>query len=370
MKESIKSNKREEWVDIAKAFAIIAVVVGHIDYNYPDIRLFPIPTIIAWMWHVPVFFMIGGFFLREEKLIQPFSFIKGKIKNLYLPILYLYVPVTLLHNILIDCGFYSLTTSYGGKSVTYWGYADYAVRLIETVLCAGREPLLGAMWFAYVLFMALCFISILCYVIKRFIPNDACKRKCVLCIILLTSALVSNILTNVFDYTIPRFSNLPTAAWLIYIGMLVMKEYKLSFNNKFFLLLCIIIFYCCAIFHGNVSLNQNNYDDIVSLTLSSFSALYIIVYISKKCKGIVAKIMSVIGRNSFYIMGLHFFIFKLCSLMLNCMGFSKDISALSASCSNLLQYVIYTMAGVFGPLIIIYVWRKAIGLITKGYNTT
>lgn len=49
--------KRIEWIDIAKAYGIIAVVFGHAmaSGNTTDI--------IYW-WHMPLFFIIGGFFLK------------------------------------------------------------------------------------------------------------------------------------------------------------------------------------------------------------------------------------------------------------------------------------------------------------------
>ena len=74
MNNSVK-HIRQDWVDIIKGFAIISVVVGHIAFNYPDCRLFPVSDIIAWLWHVPVFFMVGGFFISDEKLQHPIPYI-------------------------------------------------------------------------------------------------------------------------------------------------------------------------------------------------------------------------------------------------------------------------------------------------------
>lgn len=163
--------KRLEWVDVAKAFAIIAVVIGHIDYQYPDIKIVPISTIVSWLWHVPVFFMIGGVFLKDDRMLKPFPFIKGKIKSLYLLILYLYIPFTLLHNVLLDIGFYDVAIEYGGKHVDYWTTGQFIRNLAEVIFLAGREPVLGAMWFVYVLFMALCYMSIVSLVINKISPQ-------------------------------------------------------------------------------------------------------------------------------------------------------------------------------------------------------
>lgn len=164
------ATKREEWVDIAKGFAIIAVVLGHISYQYPDLELLPVSTIIAWLWHVPVFFMIGGFFLKDDRLAKPATFIKGKIRSLYLLILYIYIPFTLLHNVMLDVGFYDTAIEYGGKHVSYWTLPQFLKEIVCVVCLAGREPIVGAMWFVYVLFMALCYLSIVRFAIVRITP--------------------------------------------------------------------------------------------------------------------------------------------------------------------------------------------------------
>ncbi|MCH5309809.1 MAG: acyltransferase family protein [Prevotella sp.] len=354
------SKERLEWVDIAKAFAIIAVVLGHISYQYPEIALLPIGTIMAWLWHVPVFFMIGGFFLKEEKLVKPAVFIKGKIRSLYLLILYIYIPFTLLHNVLLDVGFYDTAISYGGKYVDYWTVGQFVRGCVEVVFLAGREPIVGAMWFVYVLFMALCYLSLLSFILKKITPpyNEHLYEQ-VRCCVLLLGAVVGSILTNIFDFTIPRFNNVFTASWLIYIGMQIVQRYKVRFDNYFVFGMSLIAFYSFCVLRGGVSLNRNRFDDIVSLTASTFAALYLIAFVSKRSKGWFAKVMSVIGKESFYIMGFHFLAFKLCSLAINQVSdLHQNVAELEAPATNLLLYVYYALGGVFLPLAFIWAWRK------------
>ena len=54
-------NKRIEWIDIAKAFAIILVGVGH--YNCPKL----LQTWI-YIFHMPLFFMLSGITLNVENI--------------------------------------------------------------------------------------------------------------------------------------------------------------------------------------------------------------------------------------------------------------------------------------------------------------
>lgn len=351
--------KRENWVDACKGIAIIAVVIGHLDYEYPEIRLLPISTLIAWLWHVAVFFMIGGFFLKEERLLHPKSFIWGKVKKLYLPILYLYIPAILLHNYLIDIGYYNTSIEYGGKHVAYWSFPQYLRGLAEAVFCAGREPILGAMWFVYVLFMSLCFISFTFFLIKGIGTKHYNEIRC---IVLLLAAIAANFLTNIYGFTIPRFNNVFTAAWLIYVGMLLVQRYKVSFDNTFVFVICLFFFYSFAVLLGDVHLNRNEYRDVASLTISTCSAMYIVAYISKKCHGIVMDVLSVVGRESFYIMGLHFIAFKFGSLFLNLFNHNKNIALLNPECGNMAEYFYYLFCGVTLPMLFIVIFR---GIKTK-----
>ena len=356
MNNSVK-HIRQDWVDIIKGFAIISVVVGHIAFNYPDCRLFPVSDIIAWLWHVPVFFMVGGFFISDEKLQHPKSFIIGKVKGLYLPILYLYIPATLLHNIFLDVGLYDTAIEYGGKHVVYWTMKDFGIRCIEAIFFAGREPILGAMWFAYVLFMALCLLSILRFAVKKGGNDNVARQRKIFLLLLMGGVICSCLMTNVLNFTIPRFNNVLTAAWLIYVGFLVKNKYKVEFNNKYVFIICAFTFYCLAVLKGGVHLNRNEYDDPISLTSSSFAALYILGYIAKKCRGRVANIFICIGKDSFWIMGLHFFAFKICMIFLNMMGCQFRESLLMPPAEDPLWLLLFTLGGIFIPLGIIYLYR-------------
>lgn len=150
-----------------------------------------------------------------------------------------------------------------------------------------------------------------------------------------------------------------TAAWLIYVGMQLVQRYKVRFDSWFVFGISLIAFYSFAVLRGNVYLNLNDFDDIISLTASSLSALYVVCFISKRCKGWFAKVMAWIGRDSFYIMGLHLLTFKLGSLAMNVLcGTSLNCAELTAPAHNLLLYIYYAVVGVVMPLAIIWLWRR------------
>ena len=107
------------------------------------------------------------FFLKAEKLSSPVGFIKGKMNSLYRLLLYFYIPAVLLHNVMLNIGFYDTATNYGGKYMDYWGVGQFVKELVLVFLFAGREPILGAMWFVYVLLLAMIGLSVVSWILSQ-----------------------------------------------------------------------------------------------------------------------------------------------------------------------------------------------------------
>lgn len=365
--QNVIHNKREPYVDIVKGFAIIAVVIFHIDFFRPEWNLFNIVTFFS-SWHVPVFFLIGGFFLKEEKLLQPLSFFKSKLKSLYLPALYIYLPATLLHNVFFAMGWYSSDVSYGGKMITEWSAADYVSGILKTLFCAGREPIMGAMWFVYVLLFALCGLSIISFLCKR-VTHSVHAYEWLRGIVLVIVTIASCILSNIFDFTIPRFSNVFAAMLLIYTGMKIRNDFKWNFDNKYIALLALLIVYQYSILGVKISLNNNIYPNVIQLIVFSISALYVLCFIAKLISdNVIGKIVELCGKESFYIMGLHFVAFKLCSMLLLSIGLitGGGLSAVTTPAlgNNIILIVVYAICGVFIPIGIVRIFRYCVCKIT------
>ena len=360
---------RQRWVDIAKGIAIIAVVLGHINYKWPGGCLLPLSDLLVWVWHVPVFFMIGGFFLKDEKLSHPQLFVWGKVKSLYLLILYIYIPVLSLHNFFIRIGFYDLNIEYYGKYVTEWGVMDFGKHLFTAICFAGREPLLGAMWFVYVLFMALCIISVVSWFLKMIGKKwDERTYELIRGLVFLTFAVFAYSLTHLFDFTIPRFNNTLVAVWLIYVGMLVVQKAGFLFNNSIAALACGLIAWHSATCRGGVNLAANNFSDIIVLTVTSFACLYVVCYLSKLIEKStwLNKVFSAIGRDSFYVMGLHFIGFKIGTLLLIFFGIEMPLAELLPPVGgSSLLFFYYALFGVGLPLAFMHVFRIIKNIIWK-----
>ncbi|MCH4155663.1 MAG: acyltransferase [Muribaculaceae bacterium] len=362
--------ERVQYVDIAKGIAIIAVVLLHVRFNFMNNREMPVWNLLGGLWQVAVFFILGGFFIAEDKLEHPVPFIKRKIKTLYLILLYFYIPAVLLHNVFIDCGFYSTVVDYGGKFMSYRSFGETIKETLLAVLFAGREPILGPMWFVYVLFLAICGYSVLTWLLRKLVRDDV-KFEWIRLIVLVALCSASCILSNVYGITVKRVSNTVTVMLLIYMGQQVYGRFKMKFNNIYMFIVCLLIMYHEAVIHGEISLNDNRYADMMHLVAGAGSALYVVCYISRKVTGTwIGKVIGQCGKNSYYIMALHVLGFKLCTMLLAVTGQSHaELSSLKPEVGdNWLQLCEYLIMGLGFPLVFMYAFRQVKSVLIKKKN--
>ena len=88
--EHNKLNKRRiDWIDIAKGLGILAVILGHC--HLPEKVWNSI-----YSWHMPIFFVISGYFYR----VQPFEVLfKKKINSLLKPYFFTCVTIALIEGV-------------------------------------------------------------------------------------------------------------------------------------------------------------------------------------------------------------------------------------------------------------------------------
>lgn len=178
--------------------------------------------------------------------------------------------------------------------------------------------------------------------------------------------MVAGILSNKYGLTIRRFSNTFTAMLLIYVGKIMYQKMKLSFDNGYLAIVCGLVAFEVACMLGGVSLNGNEYKDILQLLVAAPAVLYII-YIGKHIEAnVVGKAIAYIGKDSFYVMALHFVGFKLCTLSLQSINYSwgANLCDLTPNIDdNILLLFIYTLFGVGFPLLFMWGFRQIKTLI-------
>lgn len=355
-------NHRIRYVDIVKGIAICAVVMMHIVYAFPNNSLINVKSLFGYFWHVPLFFVVAGFFINESKLNEPWKFIKNKLKGLYMPALYIYIVAALLHNVLLDVGWYSTEITYGGKMINYLGRTEFVKNIALVIVCAGREPIVGAMWFVYVLLFSLVGFAIVSYLCKKIAKNDR-SYEGIRFLVFTLFQMSSCLLTNQFGFTIPRCNNVLSAMLLIYIGQQIYQRLQWKFNNGYVALVCAVFVYQGTLFMGNgsVSFNENGYNDMMQLTIGSVAALYALSYIGRKIENCcVGKLLGYLGSESFYIMCLHIVGFHLCTECLNLIGIIDG--GRSAGMTPIVEQfwvlIIYFVFGIVTSLMMMVLWRR------------
>ncbi|WP_234012732.1 acyltransferase family protein, partial [Cronobacter dublinensis] len=156
---------RRNTVDYAKAIGIIIVVIGHYSNN-----IFNVMT--PYMYHMPLFFIIGGMVFNEHK--GYYSFIKVIIKK-YVAYIILADAFLLFISHLLQ-KYTTITGLYKKQDSIY----DYAVYFIHTNMHVSFLFLVSWFLFAYAL------ASVILYIYLHAITKFESRYKLVTSIILIT----------------------------------------------------------------------------------------------------------------------------------------------------------------------------------------
>lgn len=92
-------------ISIAKGICIILMVAAHAGLPLWLIRF-------IYMFHMPFFFIISGFCLKEKYFNDSITFFKKRVKNLYFPYVKWSFVFLLLHNFLFKLHFYDKEYGY------------------------------------------------------------------------------------------------------------------------------------------------------------------------------------------------------------------------------------------------------------------
>ena len=137
-----KKSKRVMFIDIAKGIAIICIILGHLGIN--NINR------VVFTFHVPIFFMITGYFINKKYTIK--EFIINKFKRLI-------VPYFITSFVIILLSLFSLKIYYGVNILNKLGAKEW---LIAAIYGAGDNHIflgynfkaIGAIWFLWASFWA------------------------------------------------------------------------------------------------------------------------------------------------------------------------------------------------------------------------
>lgn len=354
--------KRALHIDIIKGWAMLTIIIFHCSASFFHNTM---SNIIGNPWNVPVFFIIGGFFLKMESMEKPKDFVKGKLKRLYLPATIIYGLNVLLHNFYVYIGWYPLGGVHpaSGKPYELYDIKQVVVGLLKVFAAGGSGELtMGAMWFLYTLLYA--FIGlVIVYTVISILAKDNCRRFQWMTIMSIFLAAISCVLSQKYNITISRFSTALTAMFLIWWGMIINKKWQWKYDQWWVFIIAIIIFVHCVLMHKvRMVLAHNSYQDLPMLIVGSTAAIYIWGFIGRKIENsFIGKILALMGRESLYLMAFHIIGFFICNSIMVRLGFfsvsdTKGLYTFDMG-NNGWFLLAYVISGVVSSFAIIYTFR-------------
>lgn len=336
------AQRRDNAIDIIKGLGILAVVIGH--SGCPA----TLRTII-YMVHMPLFFLASGYLLQEERLHDTGRFVRGKIRSLYVPFLKYALPVLFLHNLLIKAGI--MSTEYGAK------YYDLGTMLQELVLrCffleVHGEALLGTYWFLQALFFG---YILLAFSYSRFakmrMRSPGTKAFALLLLSALLISVVHHLLPSIRTVCLYRIC---LGGAFIWIGHMIRQKAHAPWH----ILVALLAFTGMFFLHPASMKEQSYLLDYLSILISGtcgflllLKASHAIDHAKSSILLAASRLLSYLGRKSFYIMTFHFLSFKAVSLLIVLSHGWKDFSLVGmhpcvSAVKGSLWWIAYSAAGV------------------------
>lgn len=329
---------RETQMDVLRGLGIILIVLGHAAFPY---------THFLYLFHLIIFFILSGYFFKEEYVKDKESlkkFIILKIKRLYVPFVIGNIICVLLNNTFISLNLYD------NINHEYFGFKDIIVNIIKIILFRGNTEMLGATWFLPILF----FISIIYAIIEFIIRN--CKKKTREYIQIALSIIFLGIGYGLIQKNINFFGVQIFTCYIFFDFGNNFNKYKIKSKDIINCIKFIVSFVILVILnkYGNIELAKNEYTNIayyISVSIAGWYFIYELAYfISKSNK--IAKILQYIGKNTMPILILHFIAFKVINII-GVLILNQDRSLISkfpVAFKNNYIWIVYTVSGIILPL--------------------
>ena len=274
-------NKRIEYLDVAKGIAIICIIIGHLGSSQINR--------VVFTFHVPLFYIITGYFINTKYSIK--EFIKRKFKRLVIPYLITSMVIVLisyiLSNNLYDVKRWVMASIYGaGDNHNFLGYSFQSI---------------GAIWF-----LLSCFFG---SIILRILLNTKKSIR-----------IISVTVLFIVGYFSAKIVWLPLsiqagfcAVLFMYIGYLVntyFDRYRdIYLKHKKIIIICSCIIWIQFIYNfKSFWLVHCDIGRGIIDIIGCLCACYIVVLISRIIKiktRVLSKILKFIGRSSLLILCIH-----------------------------------------------------------------
>lgn len=269
------------WIDVAKAIAILAMIVGHVVEYGNEVRD------LIFSFHMPMFFVLTGLTMKP---VNSWRDIGKQVKKDFMHIMLPCIIVEILNML--------LSIVINGKEI-----GSEAVILLERLIWASAVdvyvyPAMGALWFLVVLFWT----KLLFSVIQLLFPEPYNGM------IFLASALFGKVVST-YVWLPQSFDIVLVCVIFVYAGHLLMKYH--DFFERHMLKIAIIAFVTWMLCWQEliyIEIGTRSYPMFVLCIGEALAGCYFIFCLSKAIavREKFAYVLSLIGRHTLLILCVHY----------------------------------------------------------------
>ena len=356
-----KEKKRDAFIDISKALAMISIIIAHSKIVYVQN--------IMYMYMVPAFFFFAGFvFNYTDKTIDfPYFrtyFIKKIIAN-WVPFVQYSAMFILLHNAFIRIGIYTtdplfatvtaenqFASLWGGRVQQFYSFRDGIRQLVYALSFGITEEFTRPLWFLPALFVANIAFALIFFV------YDKAKKH------ILNPVLVLFLFLLGYTTHLPRYISTGLVGVLfVYAGHLFRKNrQRVSYKFWMFAVSAVIVILMSRF--TSLGMMSNKYTSPFTLILSSACGIYCILFaakwIEKKCP-FLSKHLAFYGRNTLMTLAFHLLFFK-CISAIQILYYKADwiyLACYPVFHAELPWPILYSIIGIIGTYLIAFVYDQA-----------
>lgn len=358
--------ERNETISIAKAMAIILMVIGHARIGIPYI------TKVIYTFHMPLFFILSGLCFKEYYLSNGWLYVVRRIKGIYWPYWKWGILFLLLHNVFYHIHIYDANYCSVEIGRVLYSKADILAHLNDMFLrMDGHELLLGTFWFLKQLLLG----SLLFYSVLRICRNNRwATLGALVTFSLITRAF--HIMTPVVEWT----WLIPYSATFITIGYILQKVNINKIINRqcmMYVCMCIALILAGAAFNMHTEMRTQSKFTLIPYIIPAFAGSILVLLASRYLHSYIESkriknILIFIGDHTLEIMALHFLAFKFISLLIiKIYGMPIEQLAEFPVITEYARYgwwVAYVIVGVGLPICYAYVKCQMTKQIINKYN--
>lgn len=351
--------ERDAYWDIVKGIGIVSIVIGHsCEFLSPYV----------YLYHLVIFFFVGGYFYDWIKYAKkPFVYVGKLFQGVYFKyVLYTWLLI-LLHNFNVRFGLY-----YG---VGYYSLPEYLVGFANALCFYNPETFGGALWFVPVYIVVLSLLGISVYfsqklagIISHKLSEVVEKRLCNGILIAITIVIgVVAVYLNLNGMELAYHIHTALVVFpIVIIAMLIRQlklDLKLIMKPWMFPMFLIIMYLTINYFNIRIELSQ---EQIAGGMLFYPISLIGICFCLSLANGILRIkylncIFSLLGKYSFSIMAMHFFVIKLIDRVYSFVIGEKDPAVIGQWVTSWPHlWLVYMVLGSLLPMLLAWICHRIV----------